>query len=147
MRFYTGRHERYCGVDLHARTAYLCILDSEGEVILHRNVKSSPEAFLRTIEPHRKGLVVSAECTFTWYWLADLCEREGIAFVLGHALYMKAMHGAKAKDDRLVAFKIASLLRGGNLAEAHAYPARMRSMRDLMRRRLFFVRRRAELAP
>jgi len=25
--------------------------------------------------------------------LADLCEDEGIEFVLGHALYMKAVHG------------------------------------------------------
>jgi len=23
---------------------------------------------------------------FTWYWLADLCAKEKIAFVLGHAL-------------------------------------------------------------
>ena len=34
---------------------------------------------------------------FTWYWLADLCAHEGIPFVLGHALYMKAIHGGKAK--------------------------------------------------
>jgi len=42
--------------------------------------------------------MVGAECMFTWYWLADLCAREGIAFVLGHALYMKAIHGGKAKN-------------------------------------------------
>jgi hypothetical protein len=30
---------------------------------------------------------------FTWYWLADLCADEGIDFVLGHALYMRAIHG------------------------------------------------------
>jgi hypothetical protein len=28
---------------------------------------------------------------FTWYWLADLCAKEGIAFVLGHALYIRAI--------------------------------------------------------
>jgi hypothetical protein len=32
---------------------------------------------------------------FTWYRLADLCQKEGIPFVLGHALYMKAIHGGK----------------------------------------------------
>jgi hypothetical protein len=31
---------------------------------------------------------------FNWYWLADLCAKEGIAFVLGHALYVCAIHGA-----------------------------------------------------
>jgi len=43
-------------------------------------------------------VVVAIECIFTWYWLADLCAQEGIAFVLGHALYMKAIHGGKAKE-------------------------------------------------
>ncbi len=40
------------------------------------------------------------ECIFTWYWLADLCESEGIEFVLSHALYMRAIHGGKAKKDK-----------------------------------------------
>jgi hypothetical protein len=31
---------------------------------------------------------VAVECIFTWYWLADLCATEGIAFVLGHALHL-----------------------------------------------------------
>jgi hypothetical protein len=42
---------------------------------------------------------------FTWYWLADLCAKEGIAFVLGHALYMKAIHGGKAKNDKIDAYQ------------------------------------------
>ena len=59
-----------------------------------------PEHFLKTIAAYREDLVVAVECIFTWYWLADLCAQEGIAFVLGHALYMKAIHGGKAKNDR-----------------------------------------------
>jgi transposase len=84
------------------------------------------------------------ECMFTWYWLADLCVEEDIAFVLGHAQYMKAIHGGKAKNDRIDAQKIAMLLRGGMLPQAYAYPAEMRATRDLMRRRLQLVRQRAE---
>jgi hypothetical protein len=34
MRFYTGQHRFYCGVDLHARTMYLCILDHAGQQAL-----------------------------------------------------------------------------------------------------------------
>ena len=49
MRFYTGQHRYYCGVDLHARTMDLCILDREsGEVMLHRNVRCEPQALLLT---------------------------------------------------------------------------------------------------
>ena len=107
MRFYTRTHKHYCGIDLHARSMYLCILDAQGEILLHRNFKAEPQAFLSAVAPYREDLVVAVECIFTWYWLADLCAEEGIAFVLGHALYMKAIHGGKAKNDRIDAHKIA----------------------------------------
>jgi hypothetical protein len=53
-------------------------------------------ACLKAVAPSRTDLVVCVACLFTWYWLADLCAREGMPFVLGHALSMKAMHGGKA---------------------------------------------------
>jgi transposase len=65
--------------------------------------------------------------------------------VLGHALYMKAIHGGKAKHDKLDAQKIAVLLRGGMLPQAYVYPEEMRATRDLLRRRLHLTRTRAEL--
>ena len=145
MRFYTKRHRYYCGVDLHASSMYICVLDTEGEILVHRNLKSRPEVFLAAIAPYRADIVVAAECVFTWYWLADLCAEENIPFVLGHALYMKAIHGAKTKNDRLDAQKIAVLLRGGMLPQAYVYPYEMRSTRDLLRRRLHLVRQRAQL--
>jgi transposase len=145
MRFYTQQHQFYCGIDLHARTMYLCILNQTGEIVLHRNMRAAPEPFLQAIAPYREDLVVCVECIFTWYWLADLCTQEGIPFVLGHALYMKAIHGGKAKNDKIDAQKIAVLLRGGMLPQAYVYPADMRATRDLLRRRLHLVRHRAEL--
>ena len=145
MRFYTGQHCHYCGVDLHARTMYVCVLDQAGEVVLHRRLACEREAFLKALAPYREDLVVAVECLFCWYWLADLCAEAGIAFVLGHALYMKAIHGGKSKNDRIDAYKIAHLLRGGNLPMAYVYPPGMRATRDLLRRRLFFARKRAEL--
>src|SRR5262249_39461541 len=75
---------------------------------------------------------------------ADLCAAEGISFVLGHALYMKAIHGGKAKTDKIDAHKIAVLLRGGMVPVAYVYPKGMRETRDLLRRRTHLVRRRAE---
>src|SRR5262245_3563090 len=145
MRFYTQQHQFYCGIDLHARTMYLCLLNRDGEILVHRNMPAGPEPFLKAIAPYREELVVCVECIFTWYWLADLCAREGMPFVLGHALYMKAIHGGKAKNDKIDAQKIAILLRGGMLPQAYVYPAEMRATRDLLRRRIHFMRKRAEL--
>jgi transposase len=99
--------------------------------LLHRTMKTSPELFLKTIAPYRADLVVAVECIFTWYWLADLCAQEQIPFVLGQALYMKAIHGGQAKNDQIDAQKIAVLLRGGTLPQAYLYPAEMRATRDL----------------
>ena len=122
----------------------VCVLDQSGQVRLQQTAKTRPDLFLGMMQPFRGGLVVSAECMFCWYWLADLCADEGTEFVLGHALYMKAIHGGKAKNDRIDAEEIARLLRGGNLPMSYVYPREMRSTRDLLRRRTFLVRRRAE---
>ncbi len=132
MRFYNHQHQYYCGIDLHVKTMYVCILDATGQVLVHRNVPSTPEAFLEAVGPYRADAVVSVECMFTWYWLADLCAAESITFVLGHALAMKAIHGGKAKNDKIDSHKIAVLLRGGMLPQAYVYPAGMRSTRDLL---------------
>jgi transposase len=145
MRFYNGQHAFYCGVDLHTKRMYLCILDHEGNKRLHRNVRAKPQEFLKAIDGFRDDLVVGAECMFTWYWLADLCLKEKIKFILGHALYMRAIHGGKQKDDKLDSEKIARLIRGGTFPLSYVYPREMRATRDLVRRRMFLVRRRSEL--
>jgi hypothetical protein len=135
MRFSTNQHQFYCGIDLHARSMYVCIVSHDGEILLHRNMKAAPDPFLQAIAPYRDGLVVAVECIFTWYWLADLCADQGIPFVLGHALSMKALHGGQAKNDTIAAQQIAVLLRGGRLPKADVSPAEMRATRDLLRRR------------
>ncbi len=65
--------------------------------------------------------------------------------MLGHALYMKAIHGGKAKNDKIDALEIATLRRGGNLPKAYVYPPELRATRDLLRRRQHLVRRRGSL--
>ena len=145
MRFYTKQHLFYCGVDLHTRSMYLCVLDQSNQILLHRNLPTQPQRFLDAIGPYRQDIVVCAECMFSWYWLADLCASEHIPFVLGHALYMKALHGGKAKNDKIDSGKIAALLRGGLIPQAYVYPAKMRATRDLLRRRNYLVRKRADL--
>src|SRR5712692_4715030 len=145
MRFSTQQHQFYCGIDLHARTMYLCLLNQDGEILMHRNMPAGPDSFLKAIAPYREDLVVCVACILTWYWLADLCAREGLPCVLGHALTMKAIHGGKAKHDKIDAQKIAVLLSGGMLPQAYVYPAEMRATRDLLRRRGHWVHKRAEL--
>jgi transposase len=146
MQFYTKTHDYYCGVDLHASKMYLCILDQQGDIQLHKNIRTCPDRFLTlTRRFYKENLVVGVESTFNWYWLADLCLEHEIPFVLGHALGLRAIHGGKTKNDKLDSHKLALLLRGGNFPMAYVYPQQHRATRDLLRRRTYLVRRRAEL--
>jgi transposase len=56
-----------------------------------------------------------------------------------------AVHGGKTKNDRQDAATIAHLLRGGTFPLAYTYPKEKRATRDLLRRRIRFVRTRGQL--
>jgi transposase len=147
MRYFTPAADTrfYAGVDLHARSLYLVVLDHDGQARFSRNLPAHPDPFLRAIAPFRAGLVVGCECMHCWYWLADTCRDHDLPFVLGHAWGMKAVHASKTKGDRHDAEAIARLLKGGNFPLAYAYPRERRGLRDLLRARLRLVRQRAEL--
>jgi transposase len=145
MRYLTATAASYVGVDLHARTLFVCVLDHDGHLQLSRNLPAKPLPFLQAIEPFRPDLIVGCECMHSWYWLADTCTEHHIPFALGHAFGIKAIHTAKTKSDAHDAEVIARLLRGGNFPLAYAYPRDRRGLRDLLRTRLRLVRQRAEL--
>ena len=66
MRFYTPQHTFYWGIALHARSMDLCVLNQDGEVLLHRDMKAAPGPFLQAMAPYREDVVVCVECLFTW---------------------------------------------------------------------------------
>jgi hypothetical protein len=80
MRCYQLRHRFYCGVDLHSRTMFVHILDTNGKTVFEQDLPTEPGEFLAAIEPFRGDLVVGCECMFAWYWLADLCADHGRPF-------------------------------------------------------------------
>jgi transposase len=145
MNFYTNMHPYYCGIDLHARTLYVCIIDQQGDVCVHKEIPADPTFLKQLIDPYIGNIVVGVECMHCWYWVCDFCDELDVDFILGHALYMKAIHGGKAKNDRIDSFKIANLIRGGNFPLAYVYPKAMRATRDLLRRRMKIVRHGADL--
>jgi len=145
MNFYNNTHPYYCGIDLHARSLYVCIIDHDGNTVVHKEITANPEKLHQLLKPFLGNVIVGVECMHCWYWVADFCEDLNIDFILGHALYMKAIHGGKAKNDRIDSYKIANLIRGGNFPLAYTYPKEMRATRDLLRRRTKIVRHGAHL--
>lgn len=146
MKYYTSTTEFNCGIDLHARQMYVCVMDRQGKKLVHTNIKNNDfEYFLKLVAPYRHDLTVCCECMFGWYWLADACHAAGLQFVLAHALYLKAIHGGKNKNDRVDSEKIAHLLRTNLIPPAYVYPSGKRPLRGLLRQRLLYVWRRTEL--
>ena len=58
MRFYTHQHRYTCGIDLHARSLYVCILDDTGQTLIHKNVKASPETLMKLIADYQDDLII-----------------------------------------------------------------------------------------
>jgi transposase len=146
MKYHTSTTQFNCGIDLHARQMYVCLMDRDGKKLVHTNVKNNDFAFfLKLVAPYRHDLTVCAECMFGWYWLADACQAADIRFVLAHALYLKAIHGGKNKNDRIDSEKLCHLLRSNLIPPAYVYPAAQRPLRALLRQRLLYVWNRGEL--
>ncbi len=54
MNFYTQQHKPYCGIDLHARAMYVCILDEHGTKLEHQHGKATA----LTVLAHKLGRAV-----------------------------------------------------------------------------------------
>ena len=134
----------YCGIDLHADVMYACVMTKSGKVVFHHEMPTDFSCLLKHLKPFLSSIAVCAESTFNWYWLADGCTKHNIPFFLGHALYMKLIHGGKTKNDRIDAKVMADLLRTGFFPPAYPYPERMRATRDLLRRRAHLSQLHAE---
>jgi hypothetical protein len=65
MKYYTSTTEYNCGIDLHARQMYVCLMDRQGKKLVHTNVKDNDfDYFLKLVEPYKHSLTVCCECMF-----------------------------------------------------------------------------------
>ena len=67
MNFYTNTHPYYCGIDLHTRLLYVCIIDNENNILVHEKIDDSPEKLLALLSPYVGNIVVGVECMHCWY--------------------------------------------------------------------------------
>lgn len=145
MRLASINKKYYCGIDLHAKNITVCVMNKSGKILLHEEIVSNMDLLIKLLKRYLKDLAIGCESTFNWYWLADGCRKHKIPFYLGHALYMKHIHGGKTKNDWIDSKKIADLLRVNMLPLAYDYPEKMRTTRDLLRRRRRLVELRTSL--
>ena len=99
MELATMNTKYVCGIDLHSTKMYICVMDKEGNIQLHRNMHNDFNLFNTLISGYKHSLSVGVESMHSYYWLADSCIAANIPFYLGHAYYMKSIHGGKKKNS------------------------------------------------
>jgi transposase len=137
--------EYYAGIDLGARSSWLCVVDAKGRKRLNCKVPNDPARILHLLDSFRPSLRAVIESTFNWYWIVDLLQDHEIDVKLAHPLYLKAIAYAKVKTDQVDAHTLSQLLRLDYIPEAFIYPRDLRPTRDLLRRRHRLVSWRSDL--
>lgn len=133
----------YTGIDYHKRYSVLCTVDAEGRRVQSARVdQNEPAAFAAYFQrlPGPSRTVV--EACWNWGWLYDLLhELSGVErVVLSHPGKTRLIAEAQIKTDRLDAEKLATLLRGNLVAEAHASAPAVRARKYVLRQRVYWVR-------
>lgn len=133
----------YAGIDLHSSNNYIGVINEQDQRLFGKRLPNDLDYVLTALEPFRNemnGVVV--ESTYNWYWLVDGLQENGYAVHLANPSAVKQYEGLKYTDDQWDAFWLARMLRLGILPEGYIYPKQERDVRDLLRRRLLFVKQR-----
>lgn len=118
-------------------------MDQDFKRLHGRRLPNDLDAILMTLEPFKtdlKGIVV--ESTYNWYWLVDGLQKHGYQVYLANPSAIKQYEGIKQTDDKWDSFWLAKMKHLNILPEGYIYPKEERAIRDLLRRRLFFVKQR-----
>jgi transposase len=136
----------YAGIDLHSSNNYVGIINQNDQRLYSKRIANNLDNVLMALEPFKnnlKGVVV--ESTYNWYWLVDGLQRNGYDVHLANPSAIKQYEGLKHTDDQWDSFWLAHMFRLNILPEGYIYPKEQREVRDLLRRRLLFVKHRTAL--
>ena len=133
----------YAGIDLHSSNNYVGIINDQDQRLYGKRLPNRLNDVLMALEPFKDNLEgVVVESTYNWYWLVDGLEKHGYKLHLANPSAVKQYEGLKHTDDKWDSFWVSHLLRLNILPEGYIYPKEERPVRDLLRRRLLFVRHR-----
>ena len=130
----------YLGVDLHKKSCWVTVLDTDGHQLDSRKLGTEKWELLEYFEKVEKPAAVAVEATFNWYYFLNVIEPLGLELHLVHPWKTRAIASARIKHDKLDSRILAELLRTGFLAEAWIAPRPVREERQLLRYRVNTVR-------
>jgi len=133
----------YAGIDLHSSNSFVGVINSQNERLYGAKLPNDLNGVLTALDPFKNDLEkVVVESTYNWYWLVDGLTEAGYKVSLANPSAMKQYEGMKYTDDQSDSFWLAHQELLGILPTGYIYPKEGRALRDLLRRRLLFVRHR-----
>lgn len=122
------------------------MVDAEGKRVFEKKLPCTMSQVLQALAPFKERLdTIAVESTYNWYWLVDGLHDAGYRAVLANPAGMEQYSGLKQTDDKSDAFFLAELLRLKILPTGYICERGLRSVRDLLRRRMLLVHKRTAL--
>jgi transposase len=135
--------QTYVGIDLHSSNNFVGVINAKDKILYRKRHANRLDDVLKALDPFKDSLQgVVVESTFNWYWLVDGLQAHGYAVHLANPSAIQQYEGLKYTDDKWDSYWLAHMYRLGILPEGYIYPKEHRAVRDLLRRRLLFVRQR-----
>jgi len=138
--------ELMAGIDLHGNNLVIGLVDQDGQRLKHQKLACDlklVDGFLAPYKAQLKSLAV--ESTYNWYWLVDGLRGLGYPVALANPAGIEQYSGIKHADDTNDAYFLADLQRLNILPTGYIYDAKLRPVRDLLRRRMGLVHQRTAL--
>ena len=133
--------QTYAGIDLHSSNNFIGVINEKDKILYGKRHANRLDDVLRALDPFKDSLQgVVVESTFNWYWLVDGLQEHGYEVHLANPSAIQQYEGLKHTDDQWDSFWLAHMYRLGILPEGYIYPKEHRAVRDLLRRRLLFVK-------
>ena len=134
----------YIGVDLHKKTCYVTVMDSNGKIKKQREISTDVKDVSRFFKRYA-DMPVAVESTMNWIPFYEKLEGLGCKVMLSNPLQTKAIASARIKNDKVDSRILADLLRTNLLPTAYIQPRKIRDLKELVRERAHFVEMRTRI--
>jgi transposase len=136
----------FVGLDVHAKRSSMCILDENGKLVKHLEVKGAWQRMLQVVDEQvPKPFAVCYEASCGYGYLHDQLARRAERVTVGHPGQIRLIFCAKRKNDRIDGGKLAKLLYLDAVPAVHVPGVDVRAWRGLINYRRKLVGRRASV--
>lgn len=127
----------YAALDLGQKTIQAVLKRQDGKIVREAKLKKQADLVLQFL--HGTNAAVVMESGYNHQFLYDLLKENHYDVMVAHPLMVKAIAYAKVKTDKVDARTLADLLRMDMVPECYIPDREIRDVRDLARRRHYFV--------